>query len=635
METLADRIARDGPLNELDAVGWIIRLTKKLEALHSRGQSHGGVSPASVKTAAVPRTSIGMLVASTSAPNRIDFHSPERILKGTKALADDTWAAAATLYTLLTGTSPFHASDEDSIRQKVVSASPAPLSTFDVGDDDLQHILDAALERDATRRASTITALRQALESWHPDPTVKDLPALVDAELEEDDDEARTVMRAVPNVQAVRAAMAKREAGPASSSRTTAQTVPNMPAVSALAAATVPGAPLPKAHDLLEDDDENAKTSLMKIPMVPARKPAPSAPNVAPAGVAPASGNGPASAGVRPVGPQPGTGFGMMGRAAGGPAARAAARPAAGVRPAQPAAPAAVAKAPLAPPVGGISREAVIDDGDDEDATVMREAPLELLRQTKQDDGAEADRATPVNPISAEVAAAATGPEIRDEPTPPVPHAIDDEATVMREVPEPPPAQGPAPVPVPAPDMRAPEPTMVLPEESSSTSLPANLADLAPQPQPPMNALPDLFASVSDERPPLSPEQAMRASAMPQPSPFAVARESAPSPYAVARESAPSPFAVARESAPSPFAVARESAPSPYAVARESAPSPRVTPPPALARESAPSPRVTPPPPVVMQPAPPSTAKGLLLGALIALVLLAVGATVYFTLLKK
>ncbi|MDC3954087.1 hypothetical protein [Polyangium jinanense] len=628
METLADRIARDGPLNELDAVGWIIRLTKKLEALHSRGQSHGGVSPAAVKTAAVPRTSVGMLVASASAPSRIDCHSPERILKGTKALADDTWAAAATLYTLLTGTSPFHASDEDSIRQKVVSASPAPLSTFDVGDDDLQHILDAALERDATRRASTITALRQALESWHPDPTVKDLPALVDAELEEDDDEARTVMRAVPNVQAVRAAMAKREPGPAPSSRTTAQTVPNMPAVSALAAATVPGAPLPRAHDLLEDDDENAKTSLMKVPMVPVRKPAPSGPNLAPGAAAPASGNGPASAGVRPVGPQPGTGFGMMGgRAPGGPAARAAARPAAGARPAQPAAPAAAAKAPLAPPVGGISREAVIDDGDDEDATVMREAPLELLRQTKQEDGPEADRATPVNPISAEVAAAATGPVIRDEPTPPGPHAIDDEATVMREMPEPPPAQGPAPVPVPAPDMRAPEPTMVLPEESSSTSLPANLADLAPQPQPPMNALPDLFASVSDERPPLSPEQAMRAAAMPQPSPFAVARESAPSPFAAARESAPSPFAAARESAPSPFAAARESAPSP-----------RVTPPPPLARESAPSPRVTPPPPVVMQPAqpaPPSTAKGLLLGALIALVLLAVGASVYFTLLKK
>ncbi|MRG92085.1 hypothetical protein [Polyangium spumosum] len=583
METLADRITRDGPLNELDAVGWIIRLTKKLEALHARGQTHGSVSPAAIKAAAVPRTSLGMLAPSTSAPSRTEFHSPERVLKGSVALADDTWAAAATLYTLLTGQSPFHAADEDSIRQKIVSTSPSPLSVFDVGDDDLQHILDAAFERDATRRASTITALRQALESWHPDPTVKDLPALVDDELEEDDDEARTVMRAVPNMQQMRAVMAKREPAPAP--RAAAQTVPNMPAVTALAAATVPGAPLPRAHDLLEDDDENAKTSLMKIPMVPMRKPAPSGNNAAPAPPAPA----PASTRTGAV--LPATGFGPMGgRAPGGVAARAAvARPgAAGARAAaQPAAPVAAPKAPLAPPVGGISREAVIDDGDDEEATVMREAPLELIRQTTSDGGGEADRATPVNPISAEVAAAATGEGLRDEPTPPaqnMAHAFDDEATVMRETPM------PALAPAPAPEMRAPEPTMVLPEESASAPMPASFADVAPPAQPRADSLPDLFGSVADERPPLSAEQSMRAAAMPQP-------------------------------APSPFAAPRESAPSPLTAPRESAPSPRVTPPPYVAMQPAPP--------------PPSAAKGLLLGALIALVLLAAGVGVYVVLLKK
>ena len=578
METLADRIARDGPLNELDAVGWIIRLTKKLEALHSRGQAHGCVSPAAVKVAAASRTSLGMLVPGAAAPSRLEFHAPERILKGSAALADDTWAAAATLYTLLTGTTPFHAADEDGVRQKIVSTSPSPLSVFDVGDDDLQHILDAALERDASRRASTITALRQALESWHPDPTVKDLPALADDQPDEDDDDERTVMRQMPAMQAVaRAAMAKREPGPAPPVRASAQTVPNMPAVTALAAATVPGAPLPRAHDLLEDDDENAKTSLMKIPMMPMRKPAPSTSNATPAQPA-----APAPAAARPVGPQPATGFGMMGRAPGGPAARAATRPAvAGARgAAQPATPAAAPKTPIAPPVSGISRDAVIDDGDDDEATVMREAPLELIMQTTGDAGGDGDRATPVNPISAEVAAAAAGPVMRDEPTPPA-FSIDDEATVMREAPEP--ATTPhlvnplplAPRPAPPPEARAPEPTMVLPEESSSMSLPANLADMAPPPQP-MASLPDLFGSVADERPPLSPEQSMRAAAMPQPAPFAVPRESAPSP------------------------------------------------------------RVTPPPQVAMQPAPPpSAAKGLLLGILIALVLLAAAAGLYFMVLKK
>ncbi len=43
METLAALVERDGPLNELDAVGWVIRLAKRLEELHRLGVAHGGV----------------------------------------------------------------------------------------------------------------------------------------------------------------------------------------------------------------------------------------------------------------------------------------------------------------------------------------------------------------------------------------------------------------------------------------------------------------------------------------------------------------------------------------------------------------------------------------------------------------
>src|SRR5262249_10730003 len=37
LETLADRVARQGALNELDGVGWMIRLARRLEALHAMG----------------------------------------------------------------------------------------------------------------------------------------------------------------------------------------------------------------------------------------------------------------------------------------------------------------------------------------------------------------------------------------------------------------------------------------------------------------------------------------------------------------------------------------------------------------------------------------------------------------------
>ena len=220
METHAERIAREGPVNELDAVGWIVRLAKKLESLHSRGLAHGGVSPEAMKTASASRLSLGMLVPTGSARNRIEFRSPERLGAEAASPADDTWCTATTLYTLLTGSSPFIAGNDDAIRQRIRSGAFAPLSSFDVGDDDLQHIIEAALTPTFANRTSSLAAFREALEGWHPDARVRDLPAMVDEQPEDDDDDdARTVMRPVSAADAVRALMVQREQATAAATR--------------------------------------------------------------------------------------------------------------------------------------------------------------------------------------------------------------------------------------------------------------------------------------------------------------------------------------------------------------------------------------------------------------------------------
>lgn len=575
METLADRIVRDGPLNELDAVGWIIRLAKKLEALHARGHAHGGISPSAVKTATVSRTSLGMLLAGSTAPNRLEFHSPDRLLQGTSTPADDTWATAATLYNLLTGASPFSGADEDATQQKILAANPAPLATFDVGDDDLQHILDAALTRDMNRRSSTMAALRQALEGWHPDPTVRDLPPIADDQpMADEDEEERTQMRPlVGAVHAMRAATTRKDLPNPPPMREPAKTVPNMPAVtSALAAATVPGAPLPRAHDLLEDDDENAKTSLMRVPMVPMRRaappaaaPAPARPAPPPIAQAPASsriGTAPASARAPLAPPVVGQPLAPMARPAGGPAARALQAARSGA-PSQ--------RTPLAPPVptpppSGISRDAVIDDGDEE-ATVMREAPLELLMSSKSEGGSEADRATPVNPVPAEVAAAAAvGNDLKTPPAPKPEETTPRAPDALGSTPRDPLTAGVKP-----PEPRAPEPTMLLPQEDEPATLyiePKAAAPLLFPPEPAaapvrQESLPDLFSSTNAERPELAVNPNM-AAAM--------------------------PMANGPQQMPAPLAA-----------------------PPAEA----------------------SATKGLIIGILLALVLLAAGAAAYFLVLKK
>ena len=199
VETLDDRIARDGPVKELDAVGWAIRLAKRLEALHSLGVAHGSVSPACILTSGADRTSRAYIADVQRTSSRLAFQSPERVLGGDLSPADDTWAVACTLYAALTGTSPFLGVNDAETKQKILGGQPAPLAVFDVGDDDLQRIIDEGLAREIGQRTATVTALRDALEEWHPDPGVGALPPLDD----DDDDasegeEMRTVMRAAP-----------------------------------------------------------------------------------------------------------------------------------------------------------------------------------------------------------------------------------------------------------------------------------------------------------------------------------------------------------------------------------------------------------------------------------------------------
>jgi hypothetical protein len=195
VETLAERIARDGPVSELDAIGWAIRLAKRLEALHVLGVWHGSVSPACVIAAGQDRNARAYLADVQHTTPSPAYQSPERILGGDLSAADDVWALGATLYALLTGQSPFAGNNDAEVRQRILAASPAPLAVFDVGDDDLQHILDHAFAREMPRRTANISAFRRSLEEWHPDRGVANLPPLEDEDSTNDDDDgARTML---------------------------------------------------------------------------------------------------------------------------------------------------------------------------------------------------------------------------------------------------------------------------------------------------------------------------------------------------------------------------------------------------------------------------------------------------------
>ncbi len=248
METLAERIARDGPVSELDAIGWAIRLAKRLEALHMLGVAHGSVSPACIIAAGQDRNARAYLADLQRTTPSPPYQSPERILGGDISAADDVWALAATLYALLTGQGPFIGGSDAEVRQKILAAAPPPLAVYDVGDDDLQHILDHAFAREIGRRTASITALRRALEEWHPDRGVANLPPLEDEDAPDDDDGARTMM--VRDTSHLRQAL---HGGRGSHPGEHPRAFPDK-------------APIPRIDNQEDDDEDNVRTMMRSMP---------------------------------------------------------------------------------------------------------------------------------------------------------------------------------------------------------------------------------------------------------------------------------------------------------------------------------------------------------------------------------
>lgn len=290
VETLADRIAREGPINELDAVGWAIRLAKRIETMHALGVTHGNLSPSVIQVEGREREARAQLVDVRRSPTALECQSPERIAGGEISQADDTWALACTLYMALTGSPAFSGANDDDLRQKILGSSPAPLAVFDVGDDDLQRIVDEAFTRDRGQRTATVAALRAALEEWHPDPKVGALPAIEeegagDGDGDEEDEDERTILRSPLSVLGrpsppfgaagappppasspgpARGASPLLGSGPGSVSRLAP--LPRASYPGAPPAAAPPGRAGTPVHGADNDEDEDVRTIMRTVP---------------------------------------------------------------------------------------------------------------------------------------------------------------------------------------------------------------------------------------------------------------------------------------------------------------------------------------------------------------------------------
>ena len=210
MDTLASLVSGLGPLTELEAVGWTLRIAKRVESLHRLGVAHGGISAEAIQCAGpTPRTA-GALADVRQSPTVAAYHSPEREGPSGVSTGDDAWAIAVTLYYLLTGSLPFPGGTTAEVRMRLASPPP-PLAVFGVDDDELQRLVDRFFHRSLAHRVARVAAMRELLESWSADPALRGLPALDEApgsgassdDDDEDDDNAATQMRDVGDIQAL------------------------------------------------------------------------------------------------------------------------------------------------------------------------------------------------------------------------------------------------------------------------------------------------------------------------------------------------------------------------------------------------------------------------------------------------
>jgi hypothetical protein len=188
VNTLAVLVTKQGPLLPADAVGWMVRLAKRVELMHASGRIHGNLSPESITVEGASARGQGILLDLL----RTDpsYQSPERANGGAQSPLDDTWAIATTLFTLLTGRPPYPgAPDENAIKRAIATTAAPRLAQFGVMDPVLNNIMLTALAPEPAKRYGTALALRQALEHWSADPSIAQLPPL-----EEDEDENQPTM---------------------------------------------------------------------------------------------------------------------------------------------------------------------------------------------------------------------------------------------------------------------------------------------------------------------------------------------------------------------------------------------------------------------------------------------------------
>jgi serine/threonine-protein kinase len=173
-ETLADRLRRDGPMPQAEAVAVAVDIARALAAAHERGLIHRDIKPGNVMLLPDARVKVvdfgiaraagsdtlthtGVVLGSTA------YLSPEQASGQPVDERADLYALGCVLYEMLTGRVPFSADTPIATMYRHVNEDPPPPSTFAPIPSELEDIVMRALEKDPKRRFASASELEATL----------------------------------------------------------------------------------------------------------------------------------------------------------------------------------------------------------------------------------------------------------------------------------------------------------------------------------------------------------------------------------------------------------------------------------------------------------------------------------------
>jgi eukaryotic-like serine/threonine-protein kinase len=168
-----DHIISKGPLPYPKACAWVAEVAVALGVAHRKGIIHGDVKPANVLTTVDNRTKLtdfGMarLASRDAIGNSLQgtpaYWCPEQIIGKPQDARSDFFSLGIVLYEMVTGRRPFDAPTLPGICERVLSATPLPVSHADPSlPTSLDEIINKCLAKDPGARVSSAEELANML----------------------------------------------------------------------------------------------------------------------------------------------------------------------------------------------------------------------------------------------------------------------------------------------------------------------------------------------------------------------------------------------------------------------------------------------------------------------------------------